>query len=152
RALPAEFGQNPGQIVGCEAVYGSDRDLAVTQALKIAHHHHDALMLPEGLADVPEQQLARRRRPQAARQPLEDRRAQLLFQGQNLTVDRRRGHIEPGGSPADRAVACDFTQVSQHFSVQHLARPRSSLTGAWNASAYSKLDAFHMTMARVDNR
>jgi hypothetical protein len=77
------------------------------------------LLVAQGLAHMRQQELARDRQPQPARQPLEQLDAILLLERQELAVDRRGGDPEPRRRAADRARACDRIEIAEHARMQH---------------------------------
>ena len=111
--------RNRRQRPGREPVHGGDRHLAAGETLERLDMRLDPLMALQGLADMGDQHFAGRGEPQPPRHPLEDRRAELVFQRQDLPVDRRRGNIELDRRLADRAQPGDLVEVFQQARVQH---------------------------------
>ena len=73
----------------------------------------DAVEVAELAADVLHQQLAGRVQPHAARQALEDLRAELRLEGLDAPVQRRGGDVQILGRLADRAGAGDVADQSE---------------------------------------
>ena len=82
----------------------------------------DALEVADLGADVLHQQLARRVQPHAARQALEDLRAELGLEALDPPVQRRGGEVEILGRLANRAGARDVADQLKRLQVSHMAR------------------------------
>jgi hypothetical protein len=72
-------------------------------------------------ADVAHEQFARRCQAHAARQTLEERRAQFFLQVLDAAVDGGGRHVQPLGRLADRAGPGDLVGVAQEAKVVHAA-------------------------------
>jgi hypothetical protein len=96
-----------------EPVHGRNRHLAARQTLQSLDVRFDPLMAFQRLANVGDEHFAGRREPQPPRHPLENRGAQVVFQSQDLPVDRRRGNIEPARRLSDRPQPGNLVEVFQ---------------------------------------
>lgn len=63
----------------------------------------------------------------AARQPLEQRRADVFFELADLPADGGHGNVQVLRSRGERPRARDFDEVAQGDSVQHVSPPKIAL-------------------------
>ena len=96
-----------------ERLERDDADVARHRATQAGDLRPRALVFVLRLAHVAQQQLAGRRRAHAAPAALEQGHPHLVFQAQDLPVDRRGGDAQRIGGLADRAVARDMVEIAQ---------------------------------------
>jgi len=139
----AEVPDHLGQEARRQRLAGHHLHLAAPQALQLLDLRAHVRQLGGAAADVAHEQLARRRQAHAARQALEDRRAEFLLDVLDAAVDRRGRHVQALGGLADRADAGHFIDIAQQTQVVHGARSRNdrAVLGAWATVAVSATQA-----------
>ena len=90
-----------------------DADLPAHESAQLLDLRLDRLELRNRLARIGEKELAGRRKPDAARQTFEQRRAQIRLEVEDLAVQSRRCDIERVRRFADRAVPGHRIHVGQ---------------------------------------
>ena len=90
-----------------------DAHVAAHRAAQARDLRPRALVFVLSLAHVAQQQFAGRGRAHAAPAALEQGHAHLVFQPQDLPVDRRGSDAQRIGGLADRAVARDMIEIAQ---------------------------------------
>ncbi len=106
---------------------GHQAHAAAPQALQLLDFRAHPLQVGGAAADVAHEEFARRRQPHAARQALEDRRAELVLDVLDAAIHGGGCHVQPLGRLADRARAGHFVDVAQKTQMVHAA-------GSCNAS------------------
>ena len=118
--------QHAGQQIGGDAGYRGDLPWPVRSvARQFGAHTLGVLQYDD---DVAGEDLASGGQAQAAGQSLEQRRADLVFELENLPVDRRGGNVEPARGFADRLAAAhveimDGRRVDAQLAGQAFSAP-----------------------------
>ena len=118
RRIAADHSLEHGrQKLGVQALDGDDANLAATQATQRIEFVSQALLILEHVDHMPGEQFARGGEAKTLRTAIEQRRAELALQCQQLPVDRRRGHMQPARCLADRPAAPDGVEIAQRAGV-----------------------------------
>jgi hypothetical protein len=83
------------QRSGGKSIHRGDGGLTTRKPLQRLDMGFDPLMALQRFAHVCDQHLAGRGQPQAPRHAFEDRGAELIFQRQDLPIDRGGSHVKP---------------------------------------------------------
>src|SRR5690242_20097925 len=95
RIAAIEARQHVRQEFGDGAFDDGDRDMAATEAAELLELGASPAIVLLPAAHALDQDLARRGKAEATRQALEERRAELVLELQDLSVDRRWRDVEP---------------------------------------------------------
>ena len=112
-----------GHHVVDEGLAAGQRHVAAPDPRQVGDLRAHPLQVGALVADVAHQQFARRVEAHALRHPLEDRRAELVFEVLDLPGQRRGRDVEPLRRPADRPVAGHLRHVGEDAQVLHREGP-----------------------------
>ena len=117
--LAAIDGDLLGQEHRHDGLGTGDRDVAAADARKVRDLRPHPFHVRELRAHVLDEDLARRRQPDAAGQPLEDLDAEFVLDSQDAAVERRGGDGERLGRAPDGARPDNGIDIAQRQQVTH---------------------------------
>ena len=120
--LGAIGGDVTGHEIGLDRLGTGDGDMAAPEAGEVGHLAAHPVKVGDLGADVLDQKFAGRVEAHAARQALEDRRAEFLLEPLDPPVERRRGDVHVFRRLADRTGFCHRLDQGQSRQVLHIAR------------------------------
>ena len=123
-----EFGHRFGQELHVQTVHGGDGHGTADDAAQLVDVAAQPGEILQGGACVAQHQLPGIGEPHAVRSPLEQWRAEIVLELQDLPIDGRRRDMKPLRGSANRAVLGDRLEVPQHRRMHRFsasARPCS---------------------------
>jgi hypothetical protein len=110
--VPGDIENELGDEAPAHVLEDADTHVAAAHALERVHLRDGGTELLVHAPDLRQHHLARGGEPHAARQALEQRHPELLFEARDLPGDGGRRDVQPFGRPADRFLCSDLFEIA----------------------------------------